>query len=98
LVLGQDDGADLLKEISPLNQQTPVIVVSTMQRSLGYGRARVHAQLHKPVAASVLIESLNSAGVLSPHREYGDIEGGAHNPNELRELATSTLCERSTKC
>lgn len=63
LVLGVDDGTSLLREIGSLNQQTPVIVVSTAGKPPRHWQTRVHAQLQKPVQPLTLLESLSSAGV-----------------------------------
>jgi hypothetical protein len=54
-----------------LNQDTPVIVVSALKEERRFHQACVHAQLHKPVLAASLVDSLSSAGV-SPRTRRAD--------------------------
>jgi CheY-like chemotaxis protein len=68
LALGRESGMDLLNQMGPINQHTPVIVVSSSKEPIRFFQAHVHAQLSKPVLPNMLVESLSSAGVLPPIR------------------------------
>ena len=89
LVLGDDDGTALFKEIGSLNQETPVIVVSTAEQPIRYC-TRVYAQLRKPVQPMTLFESLNCAGVF-PKEPTSTVTavtlGGATEATDLEDTS-----------